>query len=125
MPETKPKWEFTCLPPAIRILFKGMPGVWRHRHQLVFCWLIVMQIVTSGSKTLTGLSRSAPRFITEWRLRRLLAAGYWSLKLLLQWFAEETIKSLPVPANQVLYVIADGSKKDKRGQKIRPRKRVA
>jgi hypothetical protein len=117
MPETKPKWEFTCLPPAIRILFKGMPGVWRHRHQLVFCWLIVMQIVTSGSKTLTGLSRSAPRFITEWRLRRLLAAGYWSLKLLLQWFAEETIKSLPVPANQVLYVIADGSKKDKRGQK--------
>jgi hypothetical protein len=117
MPDIKRKWSFTWLPPAIRILFKGMPGVWRHRHQLVFCWLIVMQIVTSGARTLSGLSQSAPGFITEWRFRRLLSAGYWSLKALLHWFAEEAIKSLPVPGNQVLYVIADGSKKDKRGPK--------
>ena len=94
-----------------------MPGVWRHRHQLIFCWLIVMQIVTSGARTLSGLSQSAPGFITEWPLRRLLCAGYWSLKVLFHWFAEEAIKSLPVPENQVLYVIADGSKKDKRGPK--------
>lgn len=94
-----------------------MPGVWRHRHRLIFCWLIVMQIVTSGSRILTGLSQSAPDFITEWRFRRLLYAGYWSLHMLLQWFAEEAIKSLPAPENKVLYVIADGSKKDKRGQK--------
>jgi len=117
MPDIKRKWSFTWLPPAIRILFKGMPGVWRHRHQLIFCWLIVMQIVTSGARTLSGLSQSAPGFITEWRFRRLLSAGYWSLKVLLQWFAEEAIKSLPVPENKVLYVIADGSKKDKRGTK--------
>jgi len=117
MPDIKRKWSFTCLPPAIRILFKGMPGVWRHRHQLVFCWLIVMQIVTSRARTLSGLSQSAPGFITEWRFRRLLSAGYWSLKVLLHWFAEEAIKSLPTPENKVIYVIADGSKKDKRGQK--------
>src|SRR5665648_165740 len=117
MPDIKEKWLFTWLPPDIRILFKDMPGVWRHRHKLIFCWLIVMQIVTSGSRTLTGLSQSAPGFITEWRFRRLLSAGYWSLKVLLHWFAEEAIKSLPVPGNQVLYVIADGSKKDKRGLK--------
>lgn len=117
MTETSPKWEFSCLPPEIRILFKGLPGVWRHRHQLVFCWLIVMQIVTSGARTLTALSRSAPRFITEWRFRRLLDAGYWSLKMLLRWFAEEAIKALPEPENTVIYLIADGSQKDKRGQK--------
>jgi hypothetical protein len=117
MPDIKRKWSFTWLPPAIRILFTGMPGVWRHRHQLVFCWLIVMQIVTSGARTLSGLSQSAPGVITEWRFRRLLSAGYWSLKVILHWFAEEAIKSLPVPENQVLYVIADGSKKDKRGPK--------
>jgi hypothetical protein len=117
MPDIKQKWSFTWLPPAIRILFKGMPGVWRHRHQLVFCWLIVMQIVTSGARTLSGLAQSAPGFITEWRFRRLLSAGYWSLKVLLHWFAEEAIKSLPAPENKVVYVIADGSKKDKRGQK--------
>jgi hypothetical protein len=117
MPDIKGKWSFTRLPPAIRILFQGMPGVWRHRHRLIFCWLIVMQIVTSGARTLSGLSRSAPRSITEWRFRRLLAAGYWSLKALLHWFAEETIKSLPAPENRVLYIITDGSKKDKRGPK--------
>jgi hypothetical protein len=117
MPDIKGKWSFTWLPPAIRILFQGMPGVWRHRHRLIFSWLIVMQIVTSGARTLTGLSQAAPGFITEWRFRRLLAAGYWSLKVLLHWFAEETIKALPEPENKVLYLIADGSKKDKRGQK--------
>jgi hypothetical protein len=117
MQNVKHKWSFTRLPPTIRILFNGMPGVWRHRHHLIFCWLIVMQIVASGPKTLTGLSQSAPGFITEWRFRRLLAAGYWSLKVLLHWFAEETIKSLPAPENHVLYVIVDGSKKDKRGLK--------
>jgi hypothetical protein len=117
MPDVKHKWSFTRLPPAIRILFKGMPGVWRHRHQLIFCWLIVMQIVTSGPRTLAGLSQSAPGFITAWRFRRLLSAGYWSLKVLLHWFAEEAIKSLPAPENHVLYVIVDGSKKDKRGLK--------
>lgn len=117
MPDIKRKWSFTCFPPAIRILFKGMPGVWRHRHRLVFCWLIVMQSVTSGARTLSGLSQSAPGFITEWRFRRLLSAGYWSLKVLLHWFAEEAIKSLPTPENKVVYVIVDGSKKDKRGQK--------
>jgi hypothetical protein len=117
MSNIKDKWSFTRLPTTIRTLFKGMPGVWRHRHHLVFCWLIVMQIVTSGSRTLTGLSRSAPGFITEWRFRRLLSAGYWSLKVLLHWFAQEVIKSLPAPENKVLFVITDGSKKDKRGQK--------
>ena len=117
MPDNKHKWSLTRLPPAVRILFKGMPGVWRHRHQLLFHWLIVMQIVTSGPRTLAGLSQAAPGFITEWRFRRLLSAGYWSLKVLLHWFAEETIKSLPAPDDHVLYVIVDGSKKDKRGQK--------
>jgi len=118
MPDVQHKWSFTRLPPAVRILFKGMPGVWRHRHQLIFCWLIVMQIVTSGPRTLTGLSQTAPGFIiTEWRCRRLLSAGYWSLKVLLHWFAEEAIKSLPAPDDHGLYVIVDGSKKDKRGQK--------
>jgi len=105
MPDIQHKWSFTRLPPAVRILFKGMPGVWRHRHQLIFCWLIVMQIVTSGPRTLTGLSQTAPGFITEWRCRHLLSAGYWSLKVLLHWFAEEAIKSLPAPDDHGLYVI--------------------
>lgn len=33
------------------------------------------------------------------------------------WFAQEAIKCLPPPEDKVVYVIGDGSKKDKRGQK--------
>jgi len=103
----------THLPSHVRLLFKGMPGVWRHRHQLIFCWLVVMHMVLSGPRTLTKLALSAPRHITGWRFRRLLSATYWNLKMVLCWFAEETIKVLPPPKNNVIYLISDGSKKGK------------
>jgi hypothetical protein len=111
------KWGITFLPPFVRTLFRGMPGVFRHRHQLVFCWLVMMQMILSGPRTLTRLCAPAPSWITEWRFRRLLSAAYWGLHLLLWWFAEQAIKSFPEPEDKVVYVIADGSKKDKRGKK--------
>lgn len=117
MMDNNSQWGLTYLPHQVRNLFRGMPGVWRHRHQLIFCWLIVMHLVVYGPRTLTRLSQSASSFITEWRFRRLLSAGYWSVRLLLKWFAEEAIKCLPEPEDKVAYTIADGSKKDKRGDK--------
>ena len=107
----------TYLPDFVRVLFKGMPGVFRHRHQLVFCWLVLMQILVTGPRTLKALCRGAPSHIAEWHLRRLLCAGYWSLHVLLSWFAEEAIKAFPQAEDQVVFVVADGSKKDKRGTK--------
>jgi hypothetical protein len=53
----------------------------------------------------------------------LLSAGYWSLKALLHWLAQEAIKSLPAPENRVLFVITDGSKKTNGVKKIQPPKR--
>ena len=111
------KWRLTFIPAFVRVLFRGMPGVFRHGHQLVFCWLTMMQMILSGSRTFKGLSQPAPSWITEWRFRRLLSAGYWSLRMLLWWFAEEAIKSFPMPENKVVYAITDGSQKDKRGKK--------
>ena len=112
------KWVgLTHLPDFVRILFRGMPAVFRHRHQLVFCWLVLMQMILTGPRTLKGLSQVAPSHIAEWHFRRLLTAGYWNLRILLWWFAEEAIKSFPPPEDKVVYVVADGSKKDKRGKK--------
>lgn len=107
----------THLPDFVRVLFRGMPGIFRHRHQLVFCWLVLMQMILSGPRTLKGLSRAAPPHIREWHFRRLLYAGYWSLHIMLYWFAEEAIKSFPPPEDRTAYVASDGSKKDKRGKK--------
>jgi hypothetical protein len=116
--ETMAKYiGLTHLPDFVRVLFKGMPAVFRHRHQLVFCWLVLTQMILSGPKTLKGLSQAAPSHIAEWHFRRLLSAGYWNLRILLWWFAEETIKTLPPAEDRVVYAVGDGSKKDKRGKK--------
>jgi len=34
------------------MVLRGMPTVWRGRHRLIFCWLIFMQAVHPGRKTL-------------------------------------------------------------------------
>ena len=106
----------TCLPDFVRVFFKGMPTVFRHRHQLVFCWLVLIQMILNGPRTLKGISKVAPSHIAEWHFRRLLCAGYWSVRIVLWWFAEGAIKAFPEPEDKVIYVVADGSKKDKRGK---------
>ena len=110
-------WQLTYLQSSFRSLFRGMPQIFRYRHQLTFFWLVFLQIVASGTKTLAGLSRSGPDRITEWRFRRLLCAGYWHLECLMFWFSVKAISSFPPPRGGVLYLIADGSKKEKRGKK--------
>ena len=104
------------MPDSVRILFKGMPGVFRHRHQLVFCWLIVMHVVLAGPKTLKSLTRTAPAPIAEWHFDRFFCA-LLEFRILLWWFAEQTIKAFPAPGDKVVYLDVDGSKKDKRGKK--------
>ena len=65
----------THLPVFVRALFRSMPGVWKSRHGLMLCWLILLQAIYPGRKTLKELSRWTPSFICEWRFRRLLKAG--------------------------------------------------
>src|SRR5262245_3933620 len=67
---------FTYLPGFVTIVFRGMPTVWRGRHRLIFCWLIFMQAVSPGQKTLEEMARWTPATITAWRFGRLLKAAY-------------------------------------------------
>jgi hypothetical protein len=105
------------LPSFVKLFFRGMPIAFRNRHQLIFCWLVILQAVSPGRRTLAELSRATPSYVTEWRFRRFLKAGYWSVHLLIDWFAAEVIKSLPLPEDATVYLIGDGSHKDKRGKK--------
>lgn len=107
----------TYLPAFITTVFRGMPGVWKSQHRLLLCWLIVMQAVYPGRKTLHDLARWSPRRITEWRLRRLLKASYWCVHLLIEWLAHDVMDALPAAADGTIYVIGDGSHKDKRASK--------
>jgi Transposase DDE domain len=108
---------FTYLPGLVTMVFRGMPTVWRGRHRLIFCWLIFMQAVHPGRKTLEEMARWTPATITAWRFGRLLKATYWNVHLLVAWFAQDLLATLPPPTNGVLYLFGDGSHADKRGAK--------
>jgi hypothetical protein len=43
--------------------------MFRHRHHLVFCWLLVCQAIDQEKATVKGLARLAPRNSPEWHLR--------------------------------------------------------
>jgi hypothetical protein len=51
---------FTYLPGFVTMVLRGMPTVWRGRHRLIFCWLIFMQAVSPGRKTLEEMARWTP-----------------------------------------------------------------
>ena len=108
---------YTYLPGFVTMVFRGMPTVWRGRHRLIFCWLIFMQAVSPGRKTLEEMSRWTPTAITAWRFGRLRKAAYWNVPLLVRWLAQDLVATLPAPANGILHLFGDGSHADKRGSK--------
>jgi hypothetical protein len=105
----------TYLPLFVTLFFRGMPGIWKSRHRLMLCWLVVMQALFPGRKTLAELTRWTPAHVTVWRLRRLLKAAYWDVHLLVAWWVEEALQTLPPPKDGTLYLVGDGSVKPKRG----------
>src|SRR3989442_2549254 len=105
----------TYLPLFVTILFRGMPGMWKSRHRLVLCWLVFMQALFPGRKTLEELAGWTPVSITAWRFRRVLKAAYWDIHLLVEWWVQEALNTLPPPKDGILDVVDDGSDKPKRG----------
>jgi hypothetical protein len=107
--------RLTYVPVFVMCLFRGMPGVWKSRHQLLRCWLMVMQAVFPGRKTLAELARWTPAEITTWRWRRLLTATSWNVHLLVEWWAQQAVHTVPPPSDGVLTLTGDGSEQPKRG----------
>ena len=105
----------TYLPLFVTILFRGMPGIWKSRHRLILCWLVFMQALYPGRKTLEELARWTPAQITVWRFRRLLKASYWNIHVLVEWWVQEALNTLPPPKDGTLFLVGDGSEKPKRG----------
>jgi Transposase DDE domain len=109
--------RFTRLPTPIANWLQVLRPMFHHRHHLVFCWFLVCQAVYQEKATVKGLARLTPRHIAEWHLRRLLTAAYWNWRVLLWWFADQVITTLPPPKDGVCYLVVDSTLKDKTGQK--------
>ena len=93
---------FTYLPGFVTMVFRGMPTVWRGRHRLIFCWLIFMQAVSPGRKTLEEMARWTPATITAWRCGRVLKAAYGNVHRIVSWLAQDLMATLPAPAHGIL-----------------------
>jgi hypothetical protein len=74
-----------------------------------------MQALFPGQKTLEELARWPPAAITAWRCRRLWKASDWRIHLLVTWWAEEALQTLPPPKDGALHLVGDGSEQPKRG----------
>ena len=61
---------FTYLPGFVTMVFRGMPTVWRGRHRLILCWLVFMQAVHPGRKTLEEMAK--------WKARRHHRVALWA-----------------------------------------------
>src|SRR3977135_155777 len=105
---------FTYLPGFVTMIFRGMPTVWRGRHRLIFCWLIFIQAVHPGRKTLEEMARWTPATLTAWRFGRLLNPVYGIVHLLVSGLAQDLVAPLPAPANGILSLFGDGSHADTR-----------
>ena len=107
----------TCLPPRVSQALRVLKPCFRHRHYLVFCWLLVLHMIYGERANLKALGRHGPRHLAYQHYRRLLCAAYWCTKTLLWWFAEQAMRALPPPADGLLYLVGDSTCKGKRGRK--------
>lgn len=109
--------NISILPLFVKTIFKNMPAIFRNKHKLTFMWLTFLMSLGVGNHKLKGMGNYGSYSVTEYRFRRLLTAAYWNLHFILIWLSHEVIKNLPLPENATIYLIGDGSKKEKRGKK--------
>ena len=109
--------SLTCLPRRVSQCLRVLGPCFRHRHQVVFSWLLVLHLVYGERANLKALARHGPAPLAYQHYRRLLCAAYWCTKTLLWWFAEQAMQALPPPEDGILYLVGDSTLKGKRGLK--------
>lgn len=107
----------SILPIFVTQIFRKVPVIFRDKHKRSLIWFVLLVAIGVGNYKLTNMAQKGSAYAKEWRFRRFLSAGYWSLKVVLIWLAAEVVKDLPKPEDETIYLIGDGSKKEKRSKK--------
>lgn len=109
--------KISILPIFVTHIFKKMPIIFRDSHRRSLIWFVLLLAMGVGNYKLTTMAQKGSVYAKEWRFRRLLSAGYWSLRFILVWLVDDIVKDLPKPDDATVYLIGDGSKKEKRSKK--------
>jgi hypothetical protein len=113
-------WDRTCIP---RKVYQVLYPCKRHfrcaqaQHFLVFCWLLIAVIRDPGKGTLKGLGAYLPLKLPYWTTLRMVRSSQWDAIAVMTQMAAATLRTLPPPADGVLYVIGDSTVKEKCGRK--------
>ncbi len=112
-------WSCTCIPSTVsQVLYplKRHCRCTQAQHFLVCCWLLMALIRAPGTGTLKGLHAYLPPTLQYWTTRRMLQSGQWDAEAAVCDLATATLRTLPPPADGVLYLIGDRTLKAKRGR---------
>jgi hypothetical protein len=109
--------NISILPLFVTVVFKKLPKIFRGEHKHSFFWFVLLVALGMGDYKITNMAKNGSIYVKEWRFRRLLSAGYWSLRVILIWLVGEILRDLPKPEDGTIYLIGDGSKKEKRSKK--------
>jgi hypothetical protein len=113
-------WSPTCIPSKV---YQVLYPCKRHfrcaqaQHFVVFCWLLIAMIRDPGKGTLKGLGVYLPPTLRYWTTLRMVRSGQWDASAVITTLAATTLRTLPPPADGVLYLIGDSTLKEKRGRK--------
>jgi len=113
-------WSLTCVPTNVyNTLYKFKP-VFRcvqAHHFSVFCWLLIALILDNGKGRLKDLCGYLPPKLRYWTLMRMVRSGQWDAKVLVDEMSRDVLNWLPAPADGVIHLSADKTRKDKCGRK--------
>jgi hypothetical protein len=112
-------WSLTGIPVNVyNTLYKFKP-VFRcaqARHFWVFCWVLIALILDNGKGRLKDLCQSLPPKLRYWTLMRMVRSGQWDASVLVTQMSQDVLNWLPPPADGVMHLSADKTRKDKRGR---------
>jgi hypothetical protein len=116
----------TCLPPRVSQGLRMLGPCFRHQHQLVFSWLLVLHSLDGERAHLQALARHGPAHWAYQHSRRRLCAAYGCTKTLL-WVADQALQALPPPADGILSLVGDSPLKGARGPQhlVAPKTRLS
>jgi Transposase DDE domain len=113
-------WSLTCIPVNVyTVLYKFKP-VFRcvqAQHFWVFCWVLIALILDNGQGTLRELCPYLPPKLRYWTLWRMVRSGPWDADVLGSRMSRDVLNWLPAPADGVIHLSADKTRKDTRGRK--------
>ena len=107
----------TCLPPQVSQGLRVVGPCFRHRHQLVFSWLLVLHSSEGARANRQALARHGPAHLAYQQSRRLLCAASWCTQTVRWWCADQALQALRPPADGLRSLVGDSTLKGKRGQK--------